>query len=207
MSSKTKLLNCSVIPPLANADHNGLELLKWKHYEKQARLTSRTIWRYKDADYAKACQMIDKIEWDGLLHEHDVDRSAINWNNKFMEVMSTCISQQSLKRRRNAPWLTKNISRHIRMRNAAFQAASKFAKPAQFLKYRKLRNKVVKLVRSAKSSYFKNLNPKNKNYFWKAIKYLSKQQSTIPNLTYQDTTAKCDLEKARLLIMSFFQHV
>ena len=98
------------------------------------------------------------------------------------------------------PWITKNISRHIRMRNTAFQAARKFTKPAQFLKYRKLRNKVVKMVRSAKSSYFKNLNPRNKKHFWwKAIKYLSKQQSTIPILTYQDTTAKCDLEKASLL--------
>ena len=190
VSSKTKLLNCPVIPPLANADHNGLELLKWKHYEKQARLTSRTIWRYKDADYAKACQMIDKIELDGLLHEHDVDRSAINWNNKFKEVMSTCISQQSLKRRRNAPWLTKNISRHIRMRNAAFQAASKFAKPAQFLKYSKLRNKVVKLVRSAKSSYFKNLNPRNKNYYSTCLTeifllpYLQIMTITLCNTTY-----------------------
>ena len=105
MSSKTKLLDCSVIPPFANADHNGLELLKQKHYEKQVRLTSRTIWRCKNADYihAKACQMIDKIEWNGLLHEDDVDRSAINWYNTFMEVMSTCIPELSLKCRRNVP--------------------------------------------------------------------------------------------------------
>ena len=55
----------------------------------------------------KACQMIDKIEWNRLLHEHDVDSSAINWYNKCMEVMSTCIPQQSLKLRRNVPWITK----------------------------------------------------------------------------------------------------
>ena len=55
------------------------------------------------------------------------------------------------------------------------------------------------MVKSAKSSYFKNLNPRNKKCFWKAIKYLKKQQSTIPTLTYQDTTAKCDSEKASLI--------
>ena len=166
VSNKTKFLDCSVILPLANADHTGLELLKWKHYETQVRLTSRTIWRYKDADFAKACQMIDKMEWDGLLHEDNVDRSAINWNNKFMEVKSTYIPQQSLKRRRNVPWLTKNISQHIRMCNAAFQVARKFAKPVQFFKYEKL-TKVVTMVRSAKSSYFKNLNRRNKKHFGK----------------------------------------
>ena len=111
--------------------------------------------------------MIDEIEWDGLLHEVDVDRASFNWCNKFMEVMSSCIPKQSLKRRMNVPWLTKNISRHIRLRNAAFQTARKCAKPAQFFKYKKLRNKVVKMVKSAKSSYFKNLNPRNKKCFEK----------------------------------------
>ena len=32
--------------------------------DKQPRIT---WWRYRDADFAKACQMIDEIEWDGLL--------------------------------------------------------------------------------------------------------------------------------------------
>ena len=59
--------------------------------------------------------MIDETDWDGLLHEEDVDRAAINWHNKFMEIMSTCIPHQSLRRRRNVPWLTMNIIRHIRM--------------------------------------------------------------------------------------------
>ena len=166
MSSKTQLLDCSVIPPLANGDDNGLELfLKWKHCDKQVRITPRTIWRYKDADYRKACQMINETDWDDLLHEDDVDCSATNWHNRFMEIMSACIPQQSLKRRRNVPWLTKNITLHIRMRNAAFQAARKSAKPAQYSKFRRLRNRVVKMIRNAKSSYFKNLNPINKKQF------------------------------------------
>ena len=99
VSSKTQLLDCSVIPPLVNADHNGLELFfKWKHCDKQVHTIPRTIWRYKDADYRKACQMINETDWDDLLHEDDVDRSATNWHNRFMEIMSTCIPQQSLKR-------------------------------------------------------------------------------------------------------------
>ena len=77
------------------------------------------------------------------------------------------------------------------MHSTAFQAARKSAKPAQFFKYKKLCNKVVKMVKSAKSSYFKHLNPRNKKYFWKGIKYLNKQQSTIPTT---HTTAKCDSE-------------
>ena len=122
-----------------------------------------------------------------------------NRHNRFMEIMSTCIPQQSLKRRRDVPWLTKNITRHIRMRNAAFQAAKRSAKPAQYSKFRRLGNKVVKMIQNAKSSYFKNLNPSNKKQFWKAVKYLNKQQSTIPTLHHHDTAAESNSEKASLL--------
>ena len=77
----------------------------------------------------------------------------------------------------------------LKMRNAAFQAARRSAKPAQYSKFRRLRNKVVKMIRNAKSSYFKNLNPINKKQFWKAVKCLNKQQSTIPTLHHHGTTA------------------
>ena len=60
------------------------------------------------------------------------------------------------------PWLTKDITRHIKMQNAAFQAARRSAKPAQYSKFRRLCNKVVKMIQNVKSSYFKNLNPRNK---------------------------------------------
>ena len=200
MSSKTQLLDCSVTPPLANAEHNGLELsFKWRHTDRLVRTTPRTIWRYKDADYRKACQMIEETDWDQLLYENYIDCSATNWHTKFMEIMSACIPRQTLKRWRNVPWLTKNIICHIRKRNAAFQAARKSGKPEHHSKFKKLRNKVVKLMRSAKSYYFQRLNPKDKKQFWKAVKYLNKQQSTIPTLRYQDTTAESNPENASLL--------
>jgi len=46
----------------------------------------------------KACRMIDKTDWDGLFHEDDVDHATINWH-KCMEIMSTCILQQSARRK------------------------------------------------------------------------------------------------------------
>ena len=92
-----------------------------------------------------------------LLHEYDIDRSAINWHKRFMEIMIACIPRKSLRRRRNLPWLTKNIIQHIRKRNAAFQAAKNSAKTEKYSKFRKLRNEVVSMLRNAKSSYFKKL--------------------------------------------------
>ena len=200
VSNKALLLDCSVIPPLSNSEHNGLELcFKWKHCEKQICAAPRIIWQYKDANYIKACQMAEETDWDTPLHEDDIDRSAINWHKRFMEIMIACISRKSLRRRRNLPWLTKNIIQHIRKRNAAFQAAKNSAKTEKYSKFRKLRNEVVSMLRNAKSSYFKKINPHNKKQFWKSIKYLSKQQSGIPALHHHDKIAESDYEKASML--------
>ena len=55
------------------------------------------------------------------------------------------------------------------------------------------------MLRRAKAKYFKNLNPRDSKNFWKAVKYLSKQQSTIPTLQHGEQTANTDLQKAELL--------
>ena len=50
-----------------------------------------------------------------------------------------------------------------------------------------------------KANYFKNLNPRDSKKFWKAVKYLNKQQSTIPTLLQGDQIASSDIHKAELL--------
>ena len=81
---------------------------------------------------------------------------------------------------------------HYSTQNTVFQAAMRSAKPAQYSKFRNLHNKIMKMIRKAKSSYFKNLNLRNK----KPILYLNEHQSTIPTLHYHNTTAESDSEKA-----------
>ena len=86
MSPNNLLLDYSVVPHLANANHNSLELsLKVKHSEKQVCTSPTTIKRYEGADYIKPNQMIKEIDWDFLLNENNIDFSATNWHNKFME--------------------------------------------------------------------------------------------------------------------------
>ena len=199
--SNTALLHyCSTMPPIANSDHNGLQLsFKWRLSGRQAQQPPRTIWRYRNADFRMACQMFDDTDWDSLLPEEDIDTAATNWHRKFMDVISICIPQQTLKGRRNVPWLTKNIIRHMRKRNAAFHATKRSDRPEVATKYKKLRNKVVKMLREAKNLYLNRLNVGSKKQFWKAVKVLNKQQSTIPTLHHQETIAETNYEKATML--------
>ena len=82
-------------------------------------MQSRTVWGYNDADFPKAMDMIDAINGT-VLPEDDPNTAAMIWQNKFLDIMDECIPTQCLPRRRSLPWLTKNVVRHIRKRNAAF---------------------------------------------------------------------------------------
>ena len=63
-----------------------------------------------------------------------------------------------------------------------------------------LRNTVVKMLREAKNSHLNRLNVGSKKQFWKAVKVLSKQQSTIPTLHYQEATAEQIMRKPPCLM-------
>ena len=133
-----------LLPPLGTSDHYGIQIVpNWKCNADQVHQQQRVIWRYKNADFGRACQLINETDWDSLLPSDDIDLATTNWHNTFIEA---CISQQTLKKKRNVPWLNKNIIHHIRKRNAAFKATKTSNNLLVNSKYKKLRNKVVMLL-------------------------------------------------------------
>ena len=145
------------------------------------------------------CNMLYDVDWDAILVEDDIDVSAANWHYQFMEIMEACIPRKTLKRRKNLPWLTRDITQAMRKRNAAFRASKTSASPGVFLKYKRLRNKVVKLLKSAKVHYFRKLDPSNKKPFWRVVKYLNKKQSSLPVLCNNGKATSSDQQKATML--------
>ena len=70
-----------------------------------------------------------------------------------------------------------------------------------------MRNKVTSELQSAKRSYLHRLNPKKPKDFWRAMKYLNKQQSTIPTLVDEhEVEATSNIDKADML-NSLFSNV
>ena len=107
--------------------------------------------------------------------------------------MEECIPKKVLPSRRNLPWLNKDVRSAMRKRNTIFKKAGYSAK------FRSARIRVIGMLCRAKANYFKNLNPRDSKQFWKAVKYLNKQQSTITTLQHDEQTDNTDLQKAELL--------
>ena len=112
--------------------------------------------------------------------------------------MEECIPKKRITSRRNLPWLNKEIHQAMNRRNILFKQY-RYSES-----YKAARNTVVALLRRAKSDYFLQLNPKDSGKFWKAVKYLNKQQSVIPDLVQDQTTASTDRQKAEVLNSNCF---
>ena len=199
LSEPSCLQSCTTIPPLLSSDHLGVSLaIKWKTPTKVIGSKPRHIWIYKNADFSKACDLIRATNWNSLLSDN-VDLSTENWTSRFLEIMEECIPQQELKKRRNLPWLTKNVMRHVRKRNNMFLRAKRSKNPTHFAKYKKIRNNVTTMLRSAKQRYFNSLTSANSKQFWKTVKLVNKQQETIPVLSQDNINAITDKEKSNML--------
>ena len=88
----------------------------------------------------------------------------------------------TVKVNRNPPWLTHDLLAAIRSRNILYRRAHKTGKEAHLDCYRKKRNEVANMLKSAKFKFFEQLDPSNPKVFWKTTKYLNSQKSTIPVL-------------------------
>ena len=93
-SNPNYLEECSVIPPMANSDHNGISLTikyKWKKFPK---------WKYSQADFVKASDLIDETDWDHPLSGKSVDDACLIRQETFLSIMEQCIPRRVLPRKR-----------------------------------------------------------------------------------------------------------
>ena len=130
--------------------------------------------------------------------------SLKNWQNNFLSIIEECIPKQTLPRRRNLPWMSRNLVRAMRKQNRLYKQARKHRNPSLLNCYKRERNRVVCELRRAKRDYyFRNLNPNNTKQFWKTVKLMNKQKTSIPTLNRNGMAANEDSEKANMLNQYF----
>ena len=116
--------SCVTVPPLANADHFGLQLVFTTSHPKRCKKSSiRRVWQYSLADFDRAAELLDSVDWDSIL-PHDVDAYWSAWKNYFLQIMDICTPHSVVKIKRNLPWINKSIVNAIRKRNTYFTLLS-----------------------------------------------------------------------------------
>ena len=207
VSSSVNVILCTTIPPLANADHCGLHLIiSTKSCRNRSKRVIRKIWRYDQADFDQAMELLDSVEWNSILLPDDVSVDAYwsTWKRCFLQIMEICIPHAVLKLKRNVPWMNRAIADAIKQRNVLFHTAKRSGRPLDRAKYNLKRNKVTTMLRNSKQSFFDRLNSADAKSFWKSIKLLNNQQSSVPVLQFNGTTAQSSTDKADALNNYFY---
>ena len=195
---------CSTLPPLANADHYGLQLIMTtKSPVKRSKPVSRRIWRYTLADFNRAAELLDTIEWTNLLPDN-VDDFWSAWKTYFLQIMEICIPNANVKVKKNIPWMNKGISVAIKQRNKLFQVAKRTGKSSDRIKYNLKRNHVVAMLRQSKQSFFNRLNDADSKTFWRTVRLLNHQQTSLPTLHHNGTAIELSESKADALNNFFY---
>ena len=203
LSSPSCLRTCETIPPLGNSDRMGVltTLVFQRPNLQNPSYLHRKVWCYDLADFSKACRLklVSCINWNMIFCDN-IGLSLLRWYNTFMKVMEECIPTKILPTRdHNIPWLTKAILQAMRRQNSLYKRAKTSMCYQVKLKYRQARIKVVSMLRSSKKRYFEELITSDQKQFWKTVRVLTHQKSTIPTLTLDNEVFSEDCDKARAL--------
>ena len=163
------------------------------------------MWRYACADFGHAQELLEAVDWDLLLLSTNVAVCWSNWQSKFLQIMGSCFPQAVIKACRNLPWLYKPIIQAMRKCNSLFCAARWSSDCSLWTKYKPVRNKVVAMLHWSKKQYFCSLRFANHKKFWKDIKLVNKQDSTILALHDDNTLITSPYSKANLLNNYFYR--
>lgn len=95
----------------------------------------------------------------------------------------------------------------MRRRNRIFRRAKITGSEHHYLKYKKIRNEIVRRLKDGKSNFFNKLSSSSNKSLWKALKKLNnKHQNLIPSLCESNNIcAVTDKEKSDMLKDYFSQ--
>lgn len=96
------------------------------------------------------CNLIENTNWDLLFSGDNIDCFWTSWHQHFLSIMKESIPNTALRSRRNLPWLNKQLIQAMLRRNKLFKQAKI---SGDFSKYKAVRNKTLRQLRSAKRSY------------------------------------------------------
>ena len=195
--SSVHLNFCNILPPVSNSDHYSILFSIRVDSCSSPNFTSpHLVWLYDHADFSLANQLLDSIPWSSILLPTDTETSWLIFRELFEKIIQKTIPSEMVYSSSNSksPWINQTILSTIKRRNMAFLTANRSGSPSKWQLFRNLRNRVVSLIRKAKTSFLHHLANSSSSIFWSSIKRLRKNPSVIPTLNTIFNTPKSKAE-------------
>ena len=118
---------------------------------------------------------LSKLNWTEKTSLSNVDEAWKKFKTTFTAILDKVASIKEIRlKQRTEPWMNANILQDIRERdNLLYKFNKDRSKKCLFVEYKKLRNKIQRDIKTAKSEYLLNeleANKNNSKQLWKHLK-------------------------------------
>ena len=168
---------------VANEKHNDLKSVKY---------VLRKYRNYNENAITSFANKISNISWDNIIAPNDTNLSYNNFMNIFgslyNEYFPLITKRIKIINNRYKPWITSGILKSIRRKNALYRNWINNRNEHTMAKYKKYKNKLVTIIRSAENIYFCNRFTELKDDIsktWNLIKSLINPAGIKPDLPKQ----------------------
>ncbi|MEW8546463.1 MAG: reverse transcriptase family protein, partial [Candidatus Thiodiazotropha sp.] len=167
----------------------------------------RKIWKYAEGNYDLYRQLLAQSDWEQILTGQPEYVTEQITTTILKAATDSIPNKYATIRPADPPWMHNEIRKLIRQRKRLHKRAKRIDTVQIWRKFRKLRNKIVKEIRSSKVNYenrISNLlktNTQDTRTWWKLSKQvlkLDKKEDTIPSLYYNNNTYEDDADKAEI---------
>jgi hypothetical protein len=166
----------------------------------------RNMWLYNQGDFDEYRRLLSLTNWESIFSIDDIDKITTDISNTILSAAEATIPNKLVTIRKQDPaWLTNEIRKLIRKKNRIHNKAKRLNKPADWNKFRKIRNDVTSLVRKARDAYQDKLvsrlsddHPSTRTW-WKTCNQISGLKPShygIPPLLKNNNLIFNDLDKA-----------
>jgi len=170
----------------------------------------RTVYNYKRANI-QALQNIlhDKALENTVITTSDVNTAWCNWSNAVMDAIDKCIPKVTIKNSSQPPWFDSEVRHLINVKNTAWRKAKKKNSKKSWSKFRKLRNKIKKVLTVKYDNYIASLGDlckENPKRFWSFFNCKTKTKG-IPDVISNGTNEYCETPDKANCFNKYFQSV
>ena len=134
-----------------------------------------------------------------LRDSNDINVSLLNREQQLMHIMSESIPKSNFPKKLIYLGCQKSLIQAMSKHNYLYRRAKRTGIPRHMDQYSVKRNLTVTMICNAKKAFFNKLNTADKKLFWKTIKYLRKEQRTVPVLPHDGLSAHNDNDKVNIL--------
>ena len=129
-------------------------------------------------------------DWHHVFNTNDPEEAFNNFSSIIAQAYSNHIPlRQTSKKRHGKPWITSAIMKSIKRKNKLYSIYLKHKTHSSLTYYKKYKNKLSSIIRTAEKSYYNTKLNKNKDNLkntWKIIKdIIDKNQNKIANLEFK----------------------